>query len=168
MNSTKYYFVGPWLVVTAALLWAVDAPFRKFLTQDLSSTTIVFMEHIVIAVLVVITLFASFKEWKRLSGKDWLAVVFISLGGSALATIFFTQSFHYVNPSVAILLQKIQPFVAILLASAVLKESTTPRFWLWAVVGMFGAYLISFPELKISGLSFSIPTAYPILQPVIA
>ena len=63
------YKSGPWLVVIAALLWAVDAPFRKFLTQDLSSTTIVLMEHITIAVLVFIFLFKYLKELKNLSRR---------------------------------------------------------------------------------------------------
>lgn len=152
MNAYK---TGPWLVVVAALLWAIDAPFRKFLTQDLSSTTIVMMEHIVIAVLVLAFLFRYLKELKNLSWKEWLAVVFIGFGGSALATVFFTQSFHYVNPSVAILLQKVQPFIAILLAVVVLKERLSRNFWLWAVVGVGGAYLVTFPELRPSGLTLT-------------
>ena len=149
------YKLGPWLVALAALLWAVDAPFRKLLTQDLSSTTIVFMEHLVIAALVLVFLAKYFSEFRDLSWREWLAVVFIAFGGSALATVFFTQSFHYINPSVAILLQKTQPFIAILLAAVLLREKLSRRFWLWALVGMFGAYLLSFPELRISGLEFS-------------
>lgn len=145
MNQNKF---GPWLITIAALLWAVDAPFRKFLTGDLSSTTIVFMEHIVIALLVIIFLWRYLTELKKLTKKDWLAVAFIGFGGSALATVFFTQSFHYVNPSVSILLQKIQPLVAILMATIILKERLSSRFWLWAVIAMFGAYLVSFPSLK--------------------
>lgn len=145
------YKLGPWLVVIAALLWAVDAPFRKFLTQDLSSTTIVFMEHITIAVLVFLFIFRYLNELKNLSFKEWLAIIFIAFGGSALATVFFTQSFRYVNPSVAILLQKVQPLIAILLAVSVLREKLTKWFWLWTAVAIFGAYLVTFPELKISG-----------------
>lgn len=148
------YKSAPWLIVIAALLWAVDAPFRKFLTQDLSSTTIVLMEHITIAILVFLFLFRYLRELKNLSWRQWVAVVFIAFGGSALATVFFTQSFRYVNPSVAILLQKVQPFVAILMAVAILKEKLSKWFWLWAVVGIFGAYLVTFPELKITGLAF--------------
>lgn len=149
------YKSGPWLVVIAALLWAVDAPFRKFLTQDLSSTAIVLMEHIVIAVLVLFFLFKYLRELKNLAWRDWLAVIFIGFGGSALATVFFTQSFHYLNPSVSILLQKTQPLIAILLAVVVLKEKLSKRFWLWAMIAIFGAYLVTFPELKISGLSLA-------------
>lgn len=149
------YKSGPWLVALASLLWAVDAPFRKFLTQGLSSTTIVFMEHITIAVLVFLFLFRYLRELKNLSWKDWLAVIFIAFGGSALATVFFTQSFRYVNPSVAILLQKVQPLIAILLAVAVLREKLSKRFWLWAVAAIFGAYLVSFPGIGIKNLELS-------------
>lgn len=149
------YKSGPWLVVLAALLWAVDAPFRKFLTADLSSTAIVLMEHLVIAVLVLLFLFRYLPELKNLSWKEWLAVVFIAFGGSALATVFFTQSFRYVNPSVAILLQKVQPLIAILGATIILKERLTKNFWLWALVGIFGAYLVTFPELKVTGLKLA-------------
>lgn len=148
------YKTGPWLVVLAAMLWAVDAPFRKFLTGDLSSTTIVLMEHLVIAVLVMVFLFRYLPELKKLRHLEWWAVVFIGLGGSALATVMFTQSFHYLNPSVAILLQKVQPFIAISLAALLLHERFTRTFWLWAMLGIFGAYLITFPGFKVSGLDF--------------
>lgn len=145
--------MGPWWVFAAALMWSLDAPFRKYLTGDLSSTTIVFMEHITISVLVLVFLWKYFKELKGLSKTDWLAVVFIGFGGSALATVFFTQSFYYVNPSVSILLQKTQPLIAILMAVIILKERLSQRFWLWATIAIGGAYIISFPEIKISGLS---------------
>src|SRR3989338_32018 len=149
------YRLGPWLIVLAALLWAVDAPFRKFLTTELSSTNIVFMEHILIGVLALPLLWPRLKELKNLAWREWSSVIFIALGGSALATIFFTQSFHYVNPTVSILLQKLQPFIAIGLATFVLKENLSKRFWLWAVLAMFGAFLVTFPDLKVAGFTLA-------------
>jgi drug/metabolite transporter (DMT)-like permease len=148
------YRFGPWLVALAALLWAVDAPFRKYLTSDLPSASIVLMEHLLIAVLVLIFLFRYLGELRKLDWKDWSAVIFIGFGGSALATVFFTQSFHYLNPTVAILLQKLQPLIAIALAALVLKERLTKNFWLWALVAIFGAYLVSFPALTPTGFAF--------------
>src|SRR3989344_1743416 len=149
------YRLGPWLVTIAALLWAVDAPFRKFLTGDLPSSTIVLMEHILIAVLVLVFLFKYLPELKNLQWKEWLAVIFIGLGGSALATVFFTQSFHYLNPSVAILLQKLQPLLAIGLAVWFLGEKLSKKFWLWAIVAILGAYLVSFPGLNPTGFTWN-------------
>jgi drug/metabolite transporter (DMT)-like permease len=144
---------GPYLIFLAAMLWATDAPFRLHLTQTLSSNFIVLGEHTVDVLCVLPILLMSFGELKKLTLKEWGAVLVIAVGGSALASVAFTQAFHYVNPSVAILLQKLQPLIAIGLAAAVLKESLSTKFWLWAVVALFGAYLISFPGL--------IPKSYP-------
>lgn len=146
---------APWLIVIAAMLWAGDAPFRKYLTEGLPSGIIVLSEHILISLLVLPLLWRFRHELKQLRWKQWLAVLFIGFGGSALATVLFTQSFHYVNPSVSILLQKTQPFIAIFLAWLLLKEKLVKGFYLWALVGVAGAYLISFPEIKPSGLTLS-------------
>ncbi len=51
------------------------------------------------------------------------------------------------NPSVAILLQKLQPLIAITLAGFFLGEKLSKRFWLWAALALCGAYLVSFPNL---------------------
>ena len=71
----------------------------------------------------------------------------IAICGSALASVAFTQAFHYVNPSVAILLQKVQPLIAISLAYFLLGERMHRIFWIYAAVAIGGAYLISFPAL---------------------
>jgi drug/metabolite transporter (DMT)-like permease len=152
MNKEK---LGPWFVTLAAVLWAIDAPFRKYLTTELSSTTIVLMEHILIAILVLPLFIPRLQELKNLSSREWMSVIFIGFGGSALATVLFTQSFHYLNPTVSILLQKLQPLIAIGLAAAVLKEMMSKTFWVWAIIAIFGAYLVSFPELRPTGFTWN-------------
>jgi drug/metabolite transporter (DMT)-like permease len=143
--------IGPWLVALSAMLWAIDAPFRKFLTTELSSTSIVLMEHLLIAVCVLPLFLPRLAELKKLTWREWMSVTFIGLGGSALATVMFTQSFHYLSPTVAILLQKLQPLMAIGLAVWVLGERLSKTFWIWAIVAIFGAYLVSFPTLNPTG-----------------
>jgi drug/metabolite transporter (DMT)-like permease len=145
---------GPWFVTFAAILWAMDAPFRKYLTTQLSSTTIVLMEHILIVICVLAIFLPRLSELTKLTWREWLSVIFIGFGGSALATVLFTQSFHYLNPTVAILLQKLQPLIAIGLAAWILKESLSPNFWAWTIVALFGAYLVSFPDLHLTGFSW--------------
>lgn len=142
MNKLSKF--GPYLIFIAAMLWATDAPFRVHLTQELSSNFIVLAEHFVDILIALPILFLVRKELKSLSVKDWLAVIVIAVGGSALASVAFTQAFHYVNPSVAILLQKLQPLIAITLAGGILKEQLNSKFWLWAVVALAAAYIISF------------------------
>ena len=137
---------GPILVFVAAMLWASDAPFRLHLTQSLAPNFIVFGEHFFDCLVAVPILFFNWSDIKKLTWREWLAVAFVAIGGSALASVFFTEAFLYVNPSVAIVLQKIQPLIAILLAWAFLGEKLHPRFWLWTIVALFGAYLVSFPN----------------------
>ena len=145
--SERLKKIGPYLVFLAAMLWASDAPFRVHLTENLPSNFIVFVEHLISFVILLPLLFISFKELKGLNLKHWLSILFIGICGSALALVAFTASFSYMNPSVVILLQKLQPLIAIALAVALLKETLGKRFWLWTIVAIGGAYLISFPDL---------------------
>jgi len=140
-------FWGPALVFIAAALWATDAPFRVHLTQGLASNFIVFGEHAVSCLVAIPILFYNWADLKKISGREWVAIIFIGVCGSALAAVAFTESFHYVNPSVAIVLQKIQPLIAIVLAWFLLGEKMHKNFWLWTALALFGAYLVSFPNL---------------------
>jgi drug/metabolite transporter (DMT)-like permease len=135
------------------MLWATDAPFRAFLTKDLSSNFIVLGEHFIDVLIVLPILVLGWRTLSALTWREWAAVLFIAVGGSALGSVAFTQAFHYVNPSVAILLQKLQPLIAIALAALILKEPLGRLYWFWAALALFGAYLISFPNL--------VPQLYP-------
>ena len=139
---------GPALVFVAAALWATDAPFRTHLTQGLSSNFIVLAEHAVSCLIAIPILLFNWANIKNISLREWLAILFIGICGSALAAVAFTESFHYVNPSVSIVLQKVQPLIAIGLAVWLLGEILHKQFWLWAAVALFGAYMVSFPDLK--------------------
>lgn len=150
MKFEKY---GPWLVFVAAMLWASDAPFRVHLTKELPSTLIVLLEHAVDVLFILPVLWWKRADFKKLTRKEWLAVLVIGVGSSALASVAFTQAFSYVNPSVAIVLQKLQPLLAIGLAAALLKEVLPKQFWIWCVVALGGAYVLSFPKL--------IPQSFP-------
>lgn len=147
ISSQRIAAWGPALVFLAAMFWATDAPFRAQLTEGLPSTFIVFGEHL-FALLIAVPVLIYFRhELARFSMREWGALLLIGIGGSALASIAFTQAFHYVNPSVAVLLQKIQPLIVIALAGIMLRETFPRIFWVWAGVALFGAYLISFPQL---------------------
>jgi drug/metabolite transporter (DMT)-like permease len=138
---------GPWLVFIAAMLWATDAPFRVHLTKELPSSFIVLAEHFVDVLFILPVLWWKRAEIKALRKKEIFAVLVIAIGSSALASVAFTKAFSYVNPSVAIVLQKLQPLLAIGLAASLLKEELRARFWLWAAVAIAGAYIVSFPSL---------------------
>lgn len=147
LSVRQLAFIGPGLVFFAAMLWATDAPFRSRLTEELESSFIVFAEHALILIFVLPILFMRWRDVLQFTLREWAAVLTIAVGGSALAAIAFTQSFHYVNPSVSILLQKVQPLIAITLATLLLGERMHKKFWMWALLAIAGAYFISFPQL---------------------
>src|SRR5437016_4800582 len=135
MNTRSTIVVwGPLLVFLAAALWATDAPFRAHLTQSLASNFIVFAEHGIDCLIAVPILLLNWSDLKKLSWREWCAVLVIAIGGSALASVAFTESFHYVNPSVSILLQKTQPLIAIALAAGLLGERLHKNFWAWTLL----------------------------------
>jgi drug/metabolite transporter (DMT)-like permease len=82
-----------------------------------------------------------------LRASQWIALLVIAWGGSALATLLFTAAFASGNPTTVILLQKTQPLFAIALAHVLLRERLRRIYWPCFAVAVLGAYLISFGSL---------------------
>ena len=146
---TSHRAFGPFLVAIAALLWATDALFRFPSANQLDPALLVFIEHAVaLAFLAPWVLFRYRRGLFRMSTAAWLCAIFAGAGGSALATLFFTASFRYVNPSVAILLQKLQPILVVALAFIFLGERPRRTFFGWALIAIAAGLILSFPDLK--------------------
>lgn len=140
---------GPFLIALAALLWATDSIFRLPAAQALDATIIVFIEHaLVVLILFIPLLFVYGRKLFDFELREWLTLVLLGAGASAIATLWFTASFRYVNPSVAILLQKLQPAMVILLAYGFLGERPARRYYGWAALALFAAIWLSFPDLS--------------------
>ena len=132
-------------VAVGATLWGSDAVLRRPLTGGLSSAEIVFFEHVILAV---ILLPVAIRIWRRgasFTKAQWAALLWIGWGGSALATIFFTQAIKLGNPTTAVFLQKLQPLFAVLAARVWLREGEAAlgRFWVRLAVALAAALLIS-------------------------
>ena len=132
-------------VIVGAGLWASDTLFRHPMLQQISPLTLVFLEHVFAVLITGVWVLAFQRKNLWLGWKGMAGAFFIGAFGSAIATLLFTASFQYINPSVTILLQKIQPFVVILLSSIFLGEKLTPRYWKWAIFAMLCAFFVSFP-----------------------
>ena len=137
---------GIGLVAVAAALWGTDALFRRGLALELPAATVVFFEHIVLVALTIPWLIRSRSKVAKLGPGDWVALVLIGAGASATATILFTMAFSYGDPNTPLLLQKLQPLVAVLGARLLLGEALLSRYWIFLVAGLGGAYLVAFPD----------------------
>lgn len=139
---------GLGFILIACFIWALDTLIRyPLLYKYNSSEIIVFGEHLFLAIIFAPTLFLARKKIVKMSAFEGLCFFMIGAMGSAVATLAFTKSFSLLNPSLVILLQKLQPFVAISLAYIILKEKITARFLVWALVALAGAGLISYQDI---------------------
>lgn len=140
---------GILLVIFASFLWGMDTLIRYPLVDvGIDPVTIVFYEHFILTVIFSLGLLPAIKKVGDLKLADVLSFFIIGGLGSAIATVAFTKSFIYLNPSLVILLQKLQPVVAITLASIILKEEIQRGFLLWAGVCLFGGLLVSSPDIS--------------------
>jgi len=138
---------GITLVAVAAALWGTDALFRRPLAHSTSVATIVFGEHLVLVAITLPLLVPALVAVWRLGPRYVLAAVAIGAGASAVATLLFTQAF--VDGGVrsivtVVMVQKVQPLVAVLGAAIILGERPRPRFGLYLATAVVGTWLIAF------------------------
>lgn len=135
---------GFWLVVLGAALWGVDPLFRVLLLKTLTSAQIVLLEHVIIGLVMFPVIWKNRRELLGIGWKQVGALLFISWGGSAIATVLFTMGLTNGNLNAVLLLQKLQPLFAIILARLLLKESLPRHFFVLMLMALGGTYLLTF------------------------
>lgn len=144
LQSTGKMKSGFWLIVIGAALWGVDPLFRKLLLEHITSSQIVLLEHVLIFFAAAPVLWKHRADLRGIRGAQILALLFISWGGSAIATILFTEGIANGDINAVLLLQKLQPLFAIVLARIILKEMLPRNFGYLFVLAIFGTYLLTF------------------------
>lgn len=145
MQNSK--LLAPLLVVIAAALWAVDGIVLRPSLYSLPVPLVVLVESSIVAILLTPFFIKKLSSLRYLKKKDWLAFFGVALLGGAIGTMAITKALFYVNfvnLSVVILLQKLQPVFAISLATVLLKEKLPKEFFLWAGLAIIGAYFMTF------------------------
>jgi drug/metabolite transporter (DMT)-like permease len=135
-----------WVVALAACLWGTSALLREPLARDLDAPTIVLFEHIALVLFVSPWLVGALQAWAASPARVRASAVIIGAGSSALATTLFTAAFGLGDPITPQILQKLQPLAAMALAAVLLGERLRPRFALFAVPALIGAWLLSFAD----------------------
>jgi len=146
---------APVFVIIAASLWGLDGIVLRPSLYSLPVPLVVFVESTIVAILLTPYFIKKLPSLKSLETKDWLAFFLVALLGGAVGTMAITKALFYVNfvnLSVVILLQKLQPVFAITLAAIFLKEKLPVQFFFWAALAIIGAYFMTFgtrlPELS--------------------
>jgi len=152
---------GPLFVISAAILWGVDGVVLRPFLYDLPVNIVVLIESALVASLLTPFIFSRFNELKTMHKKDWLAFAGVAVFGGAIGTLAITKALFYVNfvnLSIVILIQKLQPVFAIIFAWIILKERPAGKFYGWAALAVISAYFmtfgLSFPDFTIKNETF--------------
>lgn len=135
-----------WVVALAACLWGTSALMREPLARVVDAPTIVLYEHLFLVLLLAPWLAPALRAWSQAPMRVQMASVLIGGGSSALATTLFTAAFRLGDPITPQVLQKLQPLVAMVLATVLLRERLRPRYLAFAVPALGGAWLMSFAD----------------------
>jgi drug/metabolite transporter (DMT)-like permease len=128
-------------------MWGTDPLFRQKLALNMPASAIVAFEQALPALLLAPFVWRGIRRARAVfDGRDWLALVVLGCGSSALATLLFTLAFTYDRPNTPVLLQQLQPLFAVAGARVVLGERFQHRYGLYLLGGLAGAYLIAFPH----------------------
>jgi drug/metabolite transporter (DMT)-like permease len=140
--------MGFFLIILACTCWAFDTYWRFPLLQSgLDAVVIVFFEHAILTALSLILLFRRLLKVRNLTVETLFYLFVVGGLGSAIATVSFTKAFEFLNPSIVIIFQKLQPFVVILLARIVLKEPIQRAFIFWLIIAILGSLILSYQDI---------------------
>ncbi|MCB0753338.1 MAG: DMT family transporter [Ignavibacteriae bacterium] len=139
--------LAPIFIIFAAMLWGIDGIVLRPELYSLPVGLVVLIESSIVAIYLSPILFKNIASLKSLESKDWLAFAGVALFGGAIGGMCITKALFYVNfvnLSIVILIQKLQPLFALGLAGIILKERLPRRFFNWAALAIFGTYLMTF------------------------
>ncbi|MCL4547245.1 MAG: EamA family transporter [Bacteroidetes bacterium] len=138
---------APLFVIVAASMWGVDGIVLQPSLFNLPVPLVVFIECMQVTIILSPIFVKHFPKLKSLDRMDWLAFFGVALFGGAIGTMAITKALffvNFVNLSVVILIQKLQPVFALTLAAFMLKERLPRVFFIWAGLAVFGAYFMTF------------------------
>ncbi|HHL71032.1 MAG TPA: DMT family transporter [Bacteroidetes bacterium] len=139
--------LAPLFVIAAAMLWGFDGIILRPALHELPVALVVFLESTIVTVMLTPFFKGQIKQLAALGYKDILSFFGVAVLGGAVGTMAITKALFYVdyvNLSIPVLIQKLQPVFAIFLAAAFLKEKLPKIFFFWAGLAVLGAYLMTF------------------------
>jgi drug/metabolite transporter (DMT)-like permease len=134
-------------VILGAVLWGIDGIVLRPSLYHLPVPLVVFVESGLITLLLSPMFWRQRHQIRLLKRKDWLAFLAVAVFGGVIGTMSITKALFYVNfvnLSIVVLIQKLQPVVAIILAAVLLKERPQRAFYFWAFCAILGAYVMTF------------------------
>lgn len=168
-QNTK--LIGALAVALSAMLWGVDGILLTPQLYNLNTAFVVFVIHLFPFLLMNVFFFREYRQLRTMSKSDLIYFTLIALFGGALGTLAIVKSLflmHFNSLSVIVLLQKLQPVFAVILARIILKEHIKRHFVLWASIALIAGYFMTFgwalPDFTTEGVT----TVYAALLSLLA
>ncbi len=139
--------LGALAICLAASLWGLDGVVLTPRLVGLDVPFVVFLLHAVPFLLMQPVLGGAYRALGRLAPADWVVLALVATTGGILGTYAIVKALFLVDfrqLSVVVLLQKLQPVFAIVLAAVLLRERISARFARRAALALAGAYLLTF------------------------
>lgn len=153
----KNYVLGIILVTISAVLWGIDGIILTPRLYNLPVDFVVFLLHLLPFALMLIFFGKELQHLKEFTKRDYLGFTLIGLFGGALGTLAIVKAMFLVNfqsLTVVVLLQKLQPIFAIILAKFILKEKIGKNFLIFAGIALLSGYFLTFglsaPNLSVT------------------
>ncbi len=145
--ARKTLIKGTVAIGISATLWGFDGVVLTPRLYNLDVSYVVFMLHLFPFVLMNFFLYKEYRHLKTFTRSDLVTFVLISFFGGAIGTLaivkaLFLMDFNHL--SVVVLLQKLQPIFAILLATTLLGEKLRQYFVIWATLAIIAGYFLTF------------------------
>lgn len=147
MKKWRSLITGSAAVSISAILWGLDGVVLTPRLHNLEIGYVVFMLHLLPFFLMHFFLIKRYRIIRKFDLRDFSSFFIVALFGGAVGTVAIVKALFLVNfseLSVVVLLQKLQPVFAILLAAAILGERVKGRFFLWASVAVVASYFLTF------------------------
>ncbi len=146
---------GSVAISIAAIMWGLDGVVLTPRLYNLDVVYVVFMLHLIPFVMMNLFLFREYRHLKTFTRSDLIIFLLISLSGGAIGTLAIVKALFLLNfnhLSIVVLLQKLQPIFAILLATTWLGERLGKSFVGYAILAISGGYFLTFgfalPDLE--------------------
>lgn len=170
MTKIKYsVLTGALAISFSAMLWGFDGIVLTPQLYNLNITLVVFVLHALPFAIMNLFLFREYKRLQALSSREFVYIFLVALMGGAIGTMSIVKALFLVefrDLTVVVLLQKLQPVFAIVLAAILLKEKLGKNFILWASLAIVAGYFLTFglqlPNLN-TGTKTPLAAAYSLL-----
>ena len=154
----------------SAILWGFDGVVLTPRLFNLDVSFVVLVLHILPFLVMNIFLFKQYNQLKVFVRQDYITIALVALFGGAIGTMAIVKALFLVNfeqLSVVVLLQKLQPIFAIILAGILLKEKIKKQFAIWASVAVIASYFLTF-GFSLPNISTDSNTIYAALFAILA